>query len=89
MEEVNKICEDVQLLADLIFTWDEILKILDIDLTKCSTNMRTKLNEAYQKGKLTRLVKLRKSLIQLAENGSHPALEKTFILFDKQNSADV
>lgn len=89
MEEVDKICEDVQLLADLIFTWDEILKILDIDLTKCSTNMRTKLNEAYQKGKLTRLVKLRKSLIQLAENGSHPALEKTFILFDKQNSADV
>ena len=40
MEDVDKICEDVQLLADLIFTWDEILKILDIDLTKCSTNMR-------------------------------------------------
>lgn len=86
----EKILKDVETLADLLFTHSEVMDItgaLAVDL--CSSDWRNQLDLAYKKGKYTRMVKLRMALLQLADNGSHPALEKAFTLFDKQNAQNV
>ncbi len=89
MENKEQLLKDIERLADLLFTRGEIHKMTGIIIRIGMDGDANDLNEAYEKGKFTRQIKLRASLLQLAENGSHPALEKAFALFDKQNSADV
>lgn len=89
MDNQQEILINVETLAELLFTKEEIYEIIEFENYEKIPGFKQDFNQSYKKGKFTRMVKLRKSLLQLADNGSHPALEKAFILFDKQNSLDV
>lgn len=88
MDDITKTLTVAEQLADLLFTMEEIKKIIEAE-KYVNPEFQKQLYEAFEKGKFTRMIKLRKSLLQLAENGSHPALEKSFILYDKLNASDV
>ncbi len=89
VEDFDKKIVQVELLANLLFTEDEIKEITGF-FSSCHTSTDiVEFKKAYKKGKTTRLIKLRQSLLQLADNGSHPALEKSFALLDKMNASDV
>lgn len=71
--------EDVKKYASLLFSVAEISIVTDIpveDLRELISSKGNPIFEAYYEGKLTTKIKVNNSLIELAQNGSQPAINK-------------
>ncbi len=86
-----EILSQIELLAGLFFTIEEIAIRLDINEQELRREIRGKRTErakAYWNGKLTQLIELRKSIVEYAKKGSNQADIIITELIIKQNQTE-
>lgn len=88
MKNYSEIAEEVKKLAALLFEVKDIALALDIDAEELLELLRSPgnaIHTAFHQGRLETKIKVNNSLIQLAENGSQPAINK---VLEKQSLID-
>lgn len=74
--EREELLQQVEEFAGLMFSRDEIADIIDIDrqrFTEMVTDKEDDVQKAFRRGRLLREAQVRKSIFDLAGNGSSPA----------------
>lgn len=82
--------QQIEEMGELFFSAADIAIILEIDPDKFISEIRMENTEAYKrykKGWLTSEIKLRKSIMESAENGSNPAQQLMFEINKRNNHA--
>lgn len=86
----DKQLENLNNLAYLGFTIDEIATFFEMDRIQLNEFFESnlQLKKCYNEGKMRRKILIRKSLVELAENGSHPAILKVLEIEEKQDFSE-
>lgn len=90
IEITNNLLAEIENYAALMFTKKEIAVILELDEVQfCDLLGKDKPQKAFQRGRLKKEAEIRKSIFDLAQNGSSPAQSFAIKLIENAKMDDL